>query len=330
MKILFGIQGTGNGHISRCVPVIQELISLGHQVDVLMSGVSHELTLPFPIKYKKMGLSYIFGKKGGIDLFRTLLKCNIFQLTKEIVNCPVNQYQLVITDFEPITAWASKIRKINCLGFGNQYAAKYYPIKVNTLQEKLGVWFLKHFAPVSKAVKYDYLQNTHQKVFFPLINPLILSINVKENPKLILIYLPAHDRNALTHIANSFKNYTFISYSKWMKEDEKVFSDNLRVKKINELNFNNDLRQAKFVLTAAGFGLTSELIQFKKNMMVIPMKGQVEQKINADKLKKLGFSVCYSHKDIAAIKKWLAAPYCPPVYPTTSVSEIAQSLLQTY
>ena len=51
MKILYGIQLTGNGHISRSTIIINKLKSLGHQVDIITSGSGSNLLLP-NIKYK--------------------------------------------------------------------------------------------------------------------------------------------------------------------------------------------------------------------------------------------------------------------------------------
>ncbi len=38
MKILYGVQATGNGHISRSREVIRNLKNLGHDVRVILSG----------------------------------------------------------------------------------------------------------------------------------------------------------------------------------------------------------------------------------------------------------------------------------------------------
>ena len=38
MKILFGIQGTGNGHLTRSGIIIKLLRSKGHEIDVIISG----------------------------------------------------------------------------------------------------------------------------------------------------------------------------------------------------------------------------------------------------------------------------------------------------
>ena len=42
MKILYGIQGTGNGHISRSRILAKELESCGLSVDYLLSGRAKE------------------------------------------------------------------------------------------------------------------------------------------------------------------------------------------------------------------------------------------------------------------------------------------------
>jgi hypothetical protein len=66
------------------------------------------------IKYKFKGLSFIFGKKGGIDLFDTFKKCDLRNLIREIKSLPVNDYDLIISDFEPVSTWACKINKKLC------------------------------------------------------------------------------------------------------------------------------------------------------------------------------------------------------------------------
>ena len=48
MKILYAIQGTGNGHISRAneiIPVLERRVT----VDILMSGNESSLKLNYPI-----------------------------------------------------------------------------------------------------------------------------------------------------------------------------------------------------------------------------------------------------------------------------------------
>ena len=105
MKILYAIQGTGNGHLSRARDIIPILQNIG-EVDLLISGTQADIALPYPIKYRMRGLGFIFGKKGGVDLWQTLLQNNITGILREIHKVPVDDYDIVINDFEPVSAWA--------------------------------------------------------------------------------------------------------------------------------------------------------------------------------------------------------------------------------
>ena len=80
MKILYAIQGTGNGHLSRAKEVIPALMNRT-RVDIVVSGTQSEVELPFPVKYKFKGISFVFGKNGQLeilwDAFIKVLKSTI-------------------------------------------------------------------------------------------------------------------------------------------------------------------------------------------------------------------------------------------------------------
>ena len=64
MKILYAIQGTGNGHLSRARDIIPILPKKG-DLDILVSGSQVDVQLPYHVKYMFTGLSFVFGKAGG-------------------------------------------------------------------------------------------------------------------------------------------------------------------------------------------------------------------------------------------------------------------------
>lgn len=121
MKILYAIQGTGNGHISRARDIVPVLMK-NHEVDLLISGTQADVELPYPVKYRFKGLSFVFGKNGGINLPETYRKNYIKSLLSEINSLPVENYELVINDFEPVSAWACQIRNIRCIAVSHQAA----------------------------------------------------------------------------------------------------------------------------------------------------------------------------------------------------------------
>ena len=58
MKVLYAIQGTGNGHLSRARDVIPALLKQNVTLDILVSGIQADIQLPYPVKYQLKGLSF--------------------------------------------------------------------------------------------------------------------------------------------------------------------------------------------------------------------------------------------------------------------------------
>ena len=114
MRILYGIQLNGNGHITRSLELINQLKSKGYDVDIIASGGNYSLELPDYIK-KFKGLSMYFNKSGKINKLKTILSLNIFKLIKDI-HYDCSEYDLVISDFEPISAYSAKRYKVKSIG----------------------------------------------------------------------------------------------------------------------------------------------------------------------------------------------------------------------
>ena len=86
-KILYAIQGTGNGHVARArelVPVLQKYAD----VDVFLSGDQSHLNFPFPIKYKSKGLTFVYDKSGAVNYWKTLWKNNLLAVIVGGVHLP--------------------------------------------------------------------------------------------------------------------------------------------------------------------------------------------------------------------------------------------------
>ncbi|MDA0327251.1 MAG: glycosyl transferase, partial [Bacteroidetes bacterium] len=83
MKVLYAIQATGNGHISRAkelIPLLQKNI----EVDVLLSGTSADIELEMPVRFRFKGLSFVFGKNGGINIWKTIVKMDFWRFFRDI------------------------------------------------------------------------------------------------------------------------------------------------------------------------------------------------------------------------------------------------------
>ena len=97
-----------------------------------------------------------------------------------------------------------------------------------------------------------------------------------------LVYLPYINNEDLLNILgySNFKVYT--------NQDIIGKKKNIEVKKINKDEFTLDLIRCKGVITNSGFSTTSEALILNKKLWSIPITGQYEQEINAQKLLEMG------------------------------------------
>jgi uncharacterized protein (TIGR00661 family) len=155
MKILYAIQGTGNGHLSRAVDIIPELKKYG-TLDLFVSGAQAEIALPYPVKFKSKGLSFYFGKSGGINFLKTFQKNSSKEVLKEIKNFPVEKYDIVVNDFEPITAWACKKKEVRIASLSHQAALLSKKTPRPKFVDPFGEWMIKNYAPVKKYIGFHF------------------------------------------------------------------------------------------------------------------------------------------------------------------------------
>ena len=168
MKILYGVQTTGNGHISRSREVIRELKKLGHEVQVLFSGrkpaMQSDLEEFEPYQEFK-GLTFCT-HRGQLSYFKTALSLNFCQLYRDIASFDDSGYDLVITDFEPISARIARRKSLPSFGVGHQYAFIHdIPMSGSNPMTR---FVIKNFAPV------DYPVGLHWHHFSqPILPPIV-------------------------------------------------------------------------------------------------------------------------------------------------------------
>ena len=110
MKVLYAFQGTGNGHVARAqeiIPLLKKHVS----VDTLISGHQSQLKADFNINFQHRGISLLYNKTGGLSYRKTFTENKFFEAVKTIRELELSQYDLIINDYEPLTGWASKLKK---------------------------------------------------------------------------------------------------------------------------------------------------------------------------------------------------------------------------
>ncbi|QVY65477.1 glycosyltransferase family protein [Polaribacter sp. Q13] len=315
MRILYAIQGTGNGHLTRAKEIIPILQQKG-ELDILISGNENNLDIGFYIKYKLSGLNFTFGKKGGIDFLASFKKMKLARFYKEIKTFPIKDYDLIINDFEPVTAWAAKLNNVNIVSLSHQNAVldvaspKYGKHKI----EKL---ILKHYAPSNYRFGFHFKPYS-SATFTPIIRKSIRS-KKNSNKGHITVYLPSYN---VTKIVDILSKIPLVKWHIFSKEHKRlIFKKNITIYPISEFDFIKSMASSNGVLCGAGFETPSEALFLKKKLMVIPMKNQYEQQCNALALKQMGVSVLkkLNRKQLIKIAKWIESDTIIPVnYPDTT------------
>ncbi|HEY5371053.1 MAG TPA: glycosyltransferase family protein [Hanamia sp.] len=286
MKILYAIQGTGNGHISRARDIIPLLKKKG-DIDILISGTEADVSLGFPVKYQFKGLCFVFGKKGGIDLVSTYKKAKLRRFLREVNNLPVKKYDIVISDFEPVSAWACLVNHMPCIGLSHQVAVLNKKSPEPNKKDLVGIAILKKYAPVTEKFGFHF-KAYGKNIFTPVIRNEIRNANSFRSSH-YTVYLPAYNDRRIIKILRRIKDVQWQVFSKHTKKTYK--EENIDVCPVNNDAFIKSLLTCTGVLCGAGFETPAEALFLKKKLMVIPMKGQYEQQCNAAALKEMGVPV---------------------------------------
>jgi uncharacterized protein (TIGR00661 family) len=303
MKILYGVQATGNGHICRSREVIAELKLRGHDVQVILSGrdsdLIRELQVFEPFTTRR-GLTFIT-EKGKLKFCRTAVQLNFPQFYRDIASFNPSGFDLVVTDFEPISARIARRHGIPSIGISHQCAFSYDIPMVKG--NPLGRFILKKFAPA------DYMLGLHWHHFDqPILPPIVpdhfeKDLSVKEN--MILVYLPFEDIGEIGFLLRDIKSHEFHVYHGSCKQllDE----DNLHYRPFSRSGFLRDLCECNGVICNAGFELPSEALHLGKRVLTRPLAGQIEQESNAIAMTQLGLGTVSRKLSTNVVRDWLNA-----------------------
>ena len=285
MNILYSIQATGNGHISRAMELLPHLQNYG-SVDLFLSGSNSNLPLNAPVKYRSRGLSLFYNCSGGLNYWKMMKSFQPWQLRREIRELPVEKYDLIINDFEHITAAACALKNIPSVNYGHQAsfmsANTPRPDQVN----RTGEFILRNYAKASRYVGLHF-QPYDDFIFTPVIKNDILKAQPTDKGH-ITVYLPAYCEKQLNEIFTPLTDYRFEIFSGETKTVRRA--EHIQWLPVNKHLFNNRLIHCHAIICGAGFETPAEALHLQKKIMAIPIRSQYEQQCNAAALRKMGIS----------------------------------------
>lgn len=321
MKILFGVQGTGNGHISRSRELVRKLKEDGHEVQVIISGRKEEELREIEVfaPYKVLKGFTLVTRRGKMSYMETMFQLDFVSLWADVLSLDTSCVDLVITDFEPVTSMAARFKGIVSVGFGHQYAFPFHiPIARGNLFEK---YTLLNFAPAryNAGLHWDHF---NQPIFPPVIpQTLYNAVRPEEDPQKILVYLPFEEVEDIEAFLRPFDAYRFFIYGK-VKEDRD--DGHLCFRGYSREGFLRDLMECSGVVCNAGFELPGEALHLGKKMLLRPLDGQIEQESNALAMVQLGYGMSMHTLDGEVLKEWLAMPPGKPLNYSRTVDYIAE------
>jgi len=312
MKILYAIQGTGNGHISRAREIVPLLQQYG-ELDLLVSGTEAEVSLAQPLKYRFHGFSFVFGTHGGVDNWATFKLMNLPRLLKDIKSLPLKQYDLIINDFEPVSAWECSFISPNTPR----------PVKRSWAE-----WLLKYYSPTTDHIGFHF-EHYDDFIHTPVIRSGIRNLKTS-NEGHYTVYLPAYDDKLLACLLNKTPKVQWHIFSK--REKTAYQQGNVQVFPVNNEAFNSSLAACEGLLTGGGFEGPAEALFLKKKVLMIPMKGQYEQQCNALAASKLGVPVINEIDDqfVYHINNWISSENKITVNFPDETAQIIDDMVKRY
>ncbi|MBT1065872.1 glycosyltransferase [Bowmanella sp. Y26] len=308
MKILYGVQGTGNGHTTRARVMAKAFNQRDDvQVDYLFSGREQDRYFDMQVfgQYQtRHGFTFVH-QQGAVDIWQTIKAFRPARFIRDVMSLDLNGYDLVINDFEPISAWAARRQKVPCISISHQDAFRY-PIPTqgdNWMNRQV----LKYFAPSDVQLGVHWHHFGHA-IMPPFIEDEYIPDSGAEH---VLVYLPFESLQDIAQFLDPLSEVNFVCFHPDLNEDSE--QGHIKWRRTSKQGFHQALRVASGVIANGGFELSSECLKLGKKLLLKPLHGQFEQLSNILTLEQLGLCQSMSSLDVEEVESWLELPPAEPI-----------------
>lgn len=300
MRILIGVQGTGNGHLSRC-SALAEALSMYPDVHTqfLISGRDRNQLFDmdaFGEWQWRQGLSFVV-EQGRVNVPETLRRNQWGQFWHDVKALDLSEYDLVVSDYEPITAWAGRLQRKQVIGLGRQYAF-YKPtpsLPISLAQRQMLRWF----APTDRPVGMHWFDDASH-ILPPIIHQRGRTQTMQ--PGHYVVYLPFEPLAAIHELLKPFEGVTFHVFH---PQAERQQVGHIHYHAPSRVGFAEAVARAEGIISNAGFETSSEALAAGKKILVKPLTGQFEQAANAQCLHRSRLAQVKWTLDQAAVGEFL-------------------------
>jgi uncharacterized protein (TIGR00661 family) len=277
-----------------------------------------------PIKYRSKGLSLFYKNSGGLD-YKKIIQSFSFTIFNDAKKLPVEEYDLVINDFEFVTSLACSLKNVPSIHFGHQASFQSYKTPRSQNFNPLGNWILSNFV---KANKYFglHFDSFDENIFQPIIKEEVIDAT-PINDGHITVYLPQYSIDFLEPYLLAQSKFHFEVFTKEVQQI--TCRKNICYFPINDASFSHSMIRCYGIITAGGFETPAEAMYLNKKVMSIPILNHFEQECNATALKKMGATVLkkIDQNFQASFDNWINN--CKPIKLTLkySTSEVVDILI---
>jgi len=298
MKVAYALSGVGRGHTMRASALGSQMINNGYDVHFFSCCDAIE---PLQQKFGVRRVNFVpppqFSYKNGqLQLMKTSLGFLDFMLNerKTIIRMAdmlsENNFDVVISDYEPLMARAANRANIPLISFNSQNFVNICKIppeyKSLAFQVKIANAFISaenDYSIVSKPVDLPTKKQIGCLVG-PTLRPLIEGKVWKGGGNHVLVYARDSIRKVLPLIsewakANGFKVFVYGELSESTVEELNALS--MIHKPISENGFVQDMITSELVVSTAGTQVIGEVAYLGCPSILIPEPKQREQELNA-------------------------------------------------
>ncbi len=300
-KILVGICGIGNGHISRQSCIIKELQKREAQIVIATTKDKvHVMEKRFPdIKVVEINIPWIFCNDKGVDYVKTLEKykenkndqfLSFLNFAVQIEKIFNGKPDLVISDYEPNVAKYSYSTSTPLICMEQQAKFIYLSNKgILDYSQREEMDRLNYFFPkFDLRIISSFFPMNIKKSNVVVTPPIISELEEREGEKNIgLVYFSPYSSSEkytkVLYLLSRVENLKFIIYTNLDFPEFNRFK-NLTFKEFGS-TFKEDLCCAKFLITTSGHQLMSEALALNIPLYTFPLD-TYEQHYNCSMIEK--------------------------------------------
>lgn len=298
MNILYGITTHGQGHLNRGAEMIRRLRARGHRVSVLLTGIA-----PAPYARAVLGehefvrLPSFVIRDGAVDLARSacaLARClprRVAAVADVAARLARDRVDLVLSDFEPVCAWAAWLARAPSAGIAGQYrvtrtdaAGPRAPLERAITRAIIESW-----TPVLSryfAVTFHAAEATRPRT--DVVGPIV-DVRVREAvPRrggFFLAYLYSYPRARVLAALGGGARFRVYGL------DREERAGAVEFRRTDRAAFLGDLAECEGVVLNGSFQAACEAAALGKPVLSIPFARQYEERLNAFHIERSGLGL---------------------------------------